>query len=351
MIKDRILSSLSSQKIRMAQIDPFSYCNAGCWFCPVRYTPNPTEARKHMPIELFEKIIANMVEEKNRSDGIVDPRFDFIYTAHYNEILLYKHFKEMVSILRKYKIRTFVLSNGIPLTPDKTDIIRENADTIVGVCLNTPAFDRDTWGKRSGMNPNLFDKLISNIKYAEENLKVFTTNGKKQLSIQINGVNNNSFYDSGGALEKGKNFPIDIDLDPVNGELKKQYDLCKEMFPTLNVYPVNALIDRAGLLSDLDIISNKKTIDSKIKKSETEVVVGCNHSHEVGGRPFGWLHVNALGKAFLCCNDYNFDYTFGSFETSTLRDFWISDEHVGVIEKSYKEICKNCSSAKWGPPT
>ena len=51
----------------------------------------------------------------------------------------------MVSILKKYKIRTFVLSNGIPLTPDKTDLIKENADTRIGVCLNTPAFDRETW--------------------------------------------------------------------------------------------------------------------------------------------------------------------------------------------------------------
>lgn len=333
----------------MAQIDPFSYCNAGCWFCPVRYTPNPAESRKHMPIELFEKIIADMVAEKNRPDGIVHPNFDFIYTAHYNEVLLYKHFEAMVAVLKKYKVRTFVLSNGIPLTPEKTDIIKANTDTIIGICLNTPAFDRETWSKRSGMNANLFDKLISNIKYAEETLTEFTTNGRKQLSVQINGANNYSFGDRGGYMEKGANFPNDMDLDPETGELKKQHELCKQLFPTLNIFPVNALIDRAGLLGELDVISNKKAIDTRIKKDVNDVVIGCNHAHEIGGRPFGWLHVNALGNAFLCCNDYNFDYSFGNFETSSLRDFWVTEAHAAVIEKAYKEICSNCASAKWGP--
>lgn len=334
----------------MAQIDPFSYCNAGCWFCPVRYTPNPADAKKHMPIDMFEKIIANLIEEKHKEDGLVDTAFDFIYTAHYNEILLYKHFSEMLDILKKYKVKTYVLTNGIPLTPDKTDIIKANKDVVIGIYMNIPAFEKEIWSKRSGMNAALFDRLISNIKYAEENLTHFTENGKKQLSIQINGANNQSFYESGGYLEKGKNFPVDMDLDPNTGELKRQFDLCKSLFPSINTFSVNTVIDRAGLLSELGIISNKRSIETKIKKNTGDVVIGCNHHHEVGGRPFGWLHVNALGRAFLCCNDYNFDYSFGSFETEKLSDFWLSERHAETIAKAYKEICTNCTSAKWGAP-
>jgi len=342
------LNKLTTQKIKMAQIDPFSYCNAGCWYCPVRYTPNPAPAKKQMPIELFEKIIANLIEEKNRADGLVDSAFDFIYTAHYNEVLLYKYFEQMIAVLKKYNVKTFVLSNGIPLTPDKTDIIKANTDTILGICLNTPAFERDIWSKRSGMNANLFDKLISNIKYAEENLTEFTRDGRKQFSIQINGVNDVSFLDRGGHLQKGANFPQDIDLNPDTGELIKQYEISKQLFPTLNIYPVNSLVDRAGLLGELGVISNKDGIQKWNKKTDETVVVGCNHGWEIGGRPFGWLHVNAIGDTFLCCNDYNFDYTFGNLSTNTLRDIWVTENHAQIIEKSYKEACTNCASAKWG---
>lgn len=76
-------------------------------------------------------------------------------------------------------------------------------------------------------------------------------------------------------------------------------------------------------------------------------VKGCHNGYEVGGRTFGWLHVNSLGQAFICCNDYNFDYIFGDFNKQSLQDFWQSDLHAEVIEKSFKEICTRCTSSEW----
>lgn len=344
-------NKLSSHKISMMQLDPFSFCNAGCWFCPVKYKPNPVEAKKHMPVELLEKIISNLNEERIKPDGLVDKNFHFVYTAHYNEVLLYKYFKEMVQIFKRYGIKTYVLTNGLPLTPEKTDIIADNLDTVVGICMNVPAFEKETWSKRSGMDGRQFDRLVSNIKYAENKLVALTKDNRKQLSIQINGADDRSFYEQGGYLEKGKNFPSDMDLNPSTGELARQVELCRQMFPSINIYPVNSLIDRAGILGELGVISNKRAIDNKIKRSPDDVVVGCGNGIEVGGRPVGWLHVNALGDAFLCCNDYDFDYKFGSFATQTLRDFWLTEARAAIIDKSYKEICVNCASAKWGPKT
>ena len=57
--KKFILNKLCHHKINSVQIDPFSYCNSRCWFCPVCYIPNPKHAVKQMPIELFRKIIVN----------------------------------------------------------------------------------------------------------------------------------------------------------------------------------------------------------------------------------------------------------------------------------------------------
>lgn len=289
---------------------------------------------------IFEKIIAELCSERN--GGLVAPEFHFIYTAHYNEILLYRHFEQMVQTLRKYGIKTYVLTNGVPLTPERTDIIAANQDVIVGICMNVPAFERDIWAKRSGMNGSLFDKLISNIEYAQNKLDLLASS--KMVSIQINGAVHNSFWDRGGWLTKEGLFPSDMDLDVDSGELATQFALAQKMFPKLNVYPMPSLIDRAGLLKN--VISNKVAIDHRLKGSAISVV-GCGNGCEVGGRPFGWLHVNARGDAFLCCNDYNFDYTFGNLEIQSLRDIWVTDRHASIIEKSFKEICINCASSVW----
>jgi len=81
---ETISQKLKQYKINTAQIDPFSYCNSRCWFCPVRYVPNPVQAVKQMPVELFRKIIEDIDKEKKKDSGVVDKKFCFIY-AHYTE--------------------------------------------------------------------------------------------------------------------------------------------------------------------------------------------------------------------------------------------------------------------------
>jgi hypothetical protein len=235
-----------------------------------------------------------------------------------------------------------VLTNGVPLTPDKVDIIKKYQDTISGICLNTPAFDAETWSKRAGINIKHFDKLISNIKYAVEQLPNMVKN--KSLSIQINGSHELSFVDKGGWLEKGSEFPNDINLDVKNGELVQQQKLAKELFPDVNIFTVPYLIDRAGLLDE--VMSNKSSIKKNLmRNNKDKKVVGCANGREVGGRPIGWLHVNSSGKAFLCCNDYDMEVQFGDFKTQQLSDFWKTDEHIKKVEESYETICRNCASA------
>jgi hypothetical protein len=235
-----------------------------------------------------------------------------------------------------------VLSNGIPLTPEKVDILKQYQDCLSGICLNTPAFDAETWSKRSGINIKQFDKLISNIKYAVEQLPNMVKN--KAFSIQINGVHDLSFGNKGGWLEKGEQFPTDIDLNVESGELVQQEKKAKELFPGVNVFTVPYLIDRAGLLDE--VITNGPAIQRNLmKNNEGKKVIGCGNGREVGGRPIGWVHVNANGDAFLCCNDYDFDFKFGNFQTQELRDFWGNEEHIKKIEQSYETICRNCASA------
>ena len=329
-------------KIHQMQLDPYGVCNARCWFCPVKYKGNPAEGKEVMSPELLEKIIKNLIDEREKEDGLVHKNFGGFYTAHYNEILLYPHFEELLQICQKYKLCFMVLSNGVPLTPQRVDLIKKYKGVVNGICLNVPAFEPEVWTLRSGINIKQFDKLVSNIKYAMEQLPDMVEH--KSFSIQVNGSNHNSFGDRGGWLDKGPEFPADMDLDPITGELATQLTKARELFPGLQIFDVPSLIDRAGLLDH--IMTNKNAIVRNLQKGDVnKKVIGCSNGREVGGRPVGWVHVNAAGKVFLCCNDYDMEVQFGDFKTQELKDFWGKEEHKRKIQESFDTICRGCASA------
>jgi MoaA/NifB/PqqE/SkfB family radical SAM enzyme len=341
-----IQDQFKKHKIHQMQLDPYGVCNARCWYCPVKYKGNPAHGKEVMSPELLRKIIENLIEEREKPDGLVSKNFGGFYTAHYNEILLYPHFEELLKISQEYRLCFMVLSNGVPLTPEKVDLLVKYPGVVNGICLNIPAFEAETWSKRSGINIKQFDKLISNVNYAMEKLPNMVTN--KSFSIQINGSNEYSFVDKGGWLTKGEEFPTDMDLNPETGELKTQENIARSLFPGLQIFPVPSLIDRAGLLDH--IMTNKDAIKRNLQRNdENKKVIGCGNGIEVGGRPVGWIHVNASGKAFLCCNDYDMEMIAGDFKTQELKDFWAKDEHIEMVQKSYDTICRNCASAIFEP--
>lgn len=338
-----IKESFEKYKITQLQLDPYGVCNAGCWFCPVSTLRNPKHGREVMSVELLRKIITNLIEERKKENGLVSKNFGGFYTAHYNEILLYPHFEELLKICQEFRLVFMVLSNGVTLTPEKVDLIC-NYGVVNGICLNIPAFESEVWSKRAGFSIRHFDKMISNIEYAIEKLPDMVSN--KTFSIQVNGVTEYSFSNKGGWLDKGYQFPSDIDLDPISGELETQTKKARELFPNIQVFSVPSLIDRAGLLDN--VMTNKNAIKRNLMNNElSKKVIGCGNGREVGGRPIGWLHVNSIGEAFLCCNDYDMEIVVGDFKTQELREFWGNEEHIEKIQKSYDTICRNCASAKF----
>lgn len=320
-----INQSFAKHKIRNMQLDPNGFCNAGCWFCPVRYQGNVEDAKSNMPVDLLEKIFADIIQERDNG-GLVDPAFNGFYTSHYNEVLLYRHFEELLKIARKYKLIFMVLSNGTPLSPNKTDLLIEYKDVISGVCLNVPCFEAELWAKRVNLSANMFPRLIQNIRY-------FIDHHPMRLSIQVNGWDGKNTW-----LEKGQDFPEDLQDD----ENEKQTNLAKQLFPEANVFQMPHLVDRAGSIAT--VITNKHAID---KYHHGKQVVGCMNSAESGGRPVGWIHVNSVGECFLCCNDVEMEMKFGDFKTQSLRDFWGKEDHINTIINSYQGMCVNCASAQF----
>lgn len=344
-IEEIIRESFKTHKISQMQLDPNGHCNAACWFCPVSIKGNPKHAKKAMPVDLLRKIIENMIEEREKEDGLVSKNFGGFYTSHYNETLLYPHLQEFFELLREHKLMTMILSNGTTLTPNKTDLIKQYKDVINGVNLNVPVLSNaELWAKRAGTKPSMYKNMIRNIEYFVAEMPDFVSN--RMFSIGMNGINENSLYGKGGWIEKGDNFPDDIDMNPERGENAREVSIAKHLFPNVHVYGMPHLIDRAGLMDG--IIDNKKAIHSNLKRGDDNArVIGCGNGIEVGGRPVGWIHINAIGQAFLCCNDYDMEVVVGDFSKQTLRDFWGKDEHIHKVKESYEGICTVCASAKF----
>lgn len=330
-----MMQELQNTKIQHVQLDLFGFCNAACWYCPVKYIPQPERTRVHMPLDLVEKIFIDINEHRISGSGVVSDSMRNIYTAHYGEVLLYKHFEEFLSLLHKYDFTTTIFSNGINLTPKKIDMIKTNKEVISDIVLNIPSFEPEIWANRSGLPVNQYDRLLTNLEYADTALADFDN-----LVILINGIDANSWNDQ---IQPGEELDrLMIDQHPVKGEQFQAYKFAKRKFKNFTPYKEYVLHDRAGLLSNL--ITNQPSIEQKL---ESGTVVGCKGFDDIEtDRTTEWLHINSLGETFLCCNDYNMNYVFGNLSQQSLSDIWVTQKHADTIVRAREEICRKCHYAK-----
>ena len=298
-----------------------------------------------MDISLLEKILKDIHKEKTKKDGVVSKDIDFFFTSHYNEVLMYPYLEDFFKLLRKYKFRAAILSNGTTIIPKKINLLNQYQDVIYSILLNIPVFsNEELWAKRTNLNKSLFSKMIRNVKYLEETIK--TT----PIAIKVNGLDKGNLFQNGGQVTINKNFPKDFNLNDWEGETYKEVEYAKNLFPTLEISAMNNLMDRSGLLSN--IFTNYDFIEKNKQQSgnSNPQVIGCGWDHfkNGSGLPFNTLSINPLGETFLCCNDYYMEYKFGDFKTQSLKEFWGNKKHINTIKKAYKEICTNCIYGVFG---
>ena len=330
-----IRSRLKAYQIQRLAIDLFGFCNAKCWYCPVKYIPQPEAGMKQMPIEDVEKIFRKLIVERETPNGVVSPDFELFLTTHYSEVLLYKDFEKLLELAKHYGLKTFVLSNGVNLTPDKLDIINKYTPSVIQeIALNIPAYENaEVWSKRSGFPAKRFDDVMTNLKNLHDHPVTRKLQGRVKLIV--NGVNELSFKT--GSLKKGPKFEeLGIDLDMQTGEHQRQVDIATKLFPKFDIEKSD-LIDRTGLIGQY--ITEEEYMKDRMKN---RTVVGCNNW---GDRNYEWLSVNSSGDAILCCNDYNFDYIFGNILEQELSEMWHSEKHVATIDRAYNNICTKCSAS------
>jgi len=292
--------------IEKIQLDLNGYCNANCWYCPVRYEPLPKYT--NMSIKNVEIILDKISKYQ---DNV------FIYTSHYNEILLYPYLEDFFKLLKERKILTMILSNGINISPKKLDLLIKYSDVIGGLNLNIPTIDKESWINQVGLNKKEYNKLIINLDNIHKNFKE-----EFPLSIGMNGISKKWVN---GWMGKMAKFPEYINDNTLNEEFIK----FKEKYPKFSIFKSSWLIDRNNLLEKNEIYSLRYGNLIQNKKSNTKII-GCTNT---GNRFDEWLHINSFGNVFIL--------------EQSLEEIWNSDKRQEIIKKAKNNICQTCLSAVW----
>lgn len=332
---------MNKYMIKAVQLDVNGLCNSSCWFCPVAYAGNPKSAIRDMPLLEIENIFKQLTAGKG---DFVDPDLVTVYSANYNEVLLYKDFDGMMDLYAKYKFKTNILTNGVNLTRSKTKLLLKHKDSIQGILLNIPSSDPETWSKYVNMNVKLFNKVIENVKYfIEENDRL---DKPIFIHLMINGINNLSLTENGGWLDLLENAPK-IDLDVQSGDLAKEYNRFKDIFPTLSISTAHHLYDRAAHLETYKIMTQGPAIEKYLMPKGNKVV-GCNGGLGVRSRTNEWIHINPNGDLFICCADYDFETIYGNAFDKSIKEIWHSKDRSDMVQEAYSNMCRSCSAAVWG---
>ena len=315
--------------IKHINIDPNGVCNAKCWFCPVAYHGNPKDNRGIMSLDTMEQILKEI--DAGRGD-FVDPTIQ-IYNnpIHYNEMLMYPYFEEMLELHRKYNIKMYVFSNGTNLTPEKTDLIKKYKDVATDILLNVPSLEQDQWARFTGFNPKIFPKLLNNLKYANDTL--YPEFSGVQLMLFVNGISPKAKVENGGVLEVLENAPFYDET-----EHQRIVDKIKEELSNFEVILKDNMSDRTGILSELNIVSNEKYTKARQQGN----VIGCGLKY-----PDEEFFISATGNVYLCAADFNYETTYDNIKDKSIKDIWNSQKRKEAIEKAYSGVCRDCYRAVW----
>ena len=246
--KEEIIKELHNNKVYDIQLDVNGVCNAKCWYCPVRYEPQAK--RQNLSVENLRILLDKLVDERG---GILTPHQHNIYTASFNEVVLYPYFEDLLIELEKRGFRSMLMTNGVGLTKNISDIIIKHSSAVSGIHFNIPAFEKELWSKQTGFNESLHMGLIDNIQYVVDNVQSKLRDNR--VSLVVNGYNEKSLKENGGYYENLENFP-----DIESNVSIKQARMFLERFPSIKIIENTSLNDRDSLLEKNEVVSFSKRV-------------------------------------------------------------------------------------------
>jgi radical SAM protein with 4Fe4S-binding SPASM domain len=278
-----------------------------------------------MSLELLENILQQL--DSGRGD-FVDQRIEYLWTAHYNELLLYKDLEGMLALVPKYRFRMVIYTNCIALTKQKINLLNKYSDSISFLIMNLPSDNAERWSELVGKPASIYKRIEENLEYMYS-LPALSAPGK--TLICLNSVSEDDTHVK--TLDKAPSILPD--------EKERTFAALQAKYPHASVYH-SVLVDRSGFLKTEGVITN----DSR---QEGKKIVGCSNVSEFGegNRIDNFIHVNANGEVFICCNDYDMTTIYGDLKKNSLKEIWESQEHKEMIATAYKTICQDCMYAIW----
>ncbi len=267
--------------LRSADIEICSHCNLRCSFCPVSLDPLPAH---FMSDGDFETIIKKLAPY----------RLEWITLNHYNEPLLDKGFLNKLKILKNYRQKLLLFTNGVLLNAKVADALVEFGR--YQVVINIPTIENDKYKSITGI------PLAQNLK---GNIVSAISKGLK-TKISVNGT-----------IEEAKR------------EKKK---ILEYFGDGVDVF-VNITHDRAG-------IHKNGTIGTG---TWTQKLGGCSRILQI-------LHVGVGGEIFLCYHDYKKEHILGNILKSSVQEVMESvvatslRKQIFGVEDPSGLICNKCIS-------
>lgn len=292
-------------------IDPTNHCNFHCSFCP-RNLPQFKQFAgeyQHMPLELFEKILADIRAFPRRLKTV---RLYFL-----GEPLLSPNFLAMFSELCESNCcdRIEVTTNGSLMTPDKAERLLES----------TRSFEGDVYFRFSiyAVGQSHFEMVTKN----KLDVRKVWNNIKGMYEIRNKGgYENVSLY-----AKKLRT------LDEEDNEFLQLYA------PVVDEAALEEPMNWSGDGGEENFLLKEEYSESKIAQimNQTDFPRVCSYL-------FTTMAINSDGEVVACCVDWSRKTKYGNVKTESLSNIWNGEElrNLRLLhlqgKRGENNACANC---------
>lgn len=319
-------------------------CNANCTFC-LRDWIKP---KKHLDFETVKKILSPIIKI-----------LDTVGLEGNGEPLLNPEFFKIFEYITSNNVNTYLITNGILLTPENNRMLVERGLGSVNISLN--AFKRETY--KSIMGVDAFDTVCKNIEHLVK-LKNDFKGGKLQISLSfiLTSKNYTEIDDFISFAEKLEVHKVYIhSLTPLR--LYRQ-----ELFASVSSKKIEVYKDL--FLSKKIIADFLPALEIRIKKSRMSIGFNrddYNRTNILETRQEAtffdqekqkkiwcekpWIQYNNYftnGAIHPCCFLTTSQYLAGNVNENSFQEIWNSDFYKKlrklIVTQNYFPECKFCNT-------
>ena len=273
-------------------IETCTVCNHRCPFCPVSIEPRDREV---MAQDVFERVVSQAVEAGGK--GLV------VFLSNYNEPSYDPFFEDRVRFLFALGLPISILTNASGFTPERCALFASlGRFRYIGVNLPT-------------LRPERYEKLHGTRDLARvlANMDAMRAHAlAEEMAIVLLGDEDEEHRRDTGEIRAR--------FEPAGWEVKP--------------FKIRSRPGSGTYVPEPPAYKNLR---------------GCEL---MGSRPFEHLHVNATGKAVLCCQDYYEKHVVGDVKTQSVAEILGGDALARLRRRAYGVeqapddfICRRCEFA------